>query len=365
MSLSRSTPITSTWPALPPRTMSAASEMPWQKPAQAAEMSNAAAWSVPSSWAIAVATAGRLQQVGDGGDDDAVDLAGGDAGALERLPRGGDRHHLHGLLGRGPAALLDAGALLDPLVAGVDRLDHLGVGDDPGRAVGAEAEDARRAALRWRRRAGGHQDAPSGCSRSSGWPGETEVAVLDEPLDDLAAVRAPRRWRGRARLATSPIGGAGGEHVAAGRLRRTGGRCPWRGRPPSARSAWCRSAEASPCFCDEGAGVVELVGGLEREGLDALEGALGDAGEGAGGRHLEDAGHAEVRHGLQAEVPADRAGDLADDPGEHVLAVVDDLAVLVGDQRGARVVDRHRAGEAGRGGRRRGPCGRCGTRRRR
>ena len=32
--------------------------MPWQKPAQAAEMSNAAAWLVPSSWAIAVATAG-------------------------------------------------------------------------------------------------------------------------------------------------------------------------------------------------------------------------------------------------------------------------------------------------------------------
>ena len=58
MSLSRSTPITSTWPALPPLTMSAASEMPWQKPAQAAEMSKAAARSVPSSWAIAVATAG-------------------------------------------------------------------------------------------------------------------------------------------------------------------------------------------------------------------------------------------------------------------------------------------------------------------
>ena len=49
MSESRSTPMTSTWPALPPATMSAARATPWQKPAQAAEMSNAAAWSVPSS----------------------------------------------------------------------------------------------------------------------------------------------------------------------------------------------------------------------------------------------------------------------------------------------------------------------------
>ena len=57
-SLSRSTPITSAWPALPARTMSDAMAMPWQKPAQAAEMSNAAAWLVPSSWAMAVATAG-------------------------------------------------------------------------------------------------------------------------------------------------------------------------------------------------------------------------------------------------------------------------------------------------------------------
>ena len=32
--------------------------MPWQNPAQAAEMSNAAACWVPSSWATAVATAG-------------------------------------------------------------------------------------------------------------------------------------------------------------------------------------------------------------------------------------------------------------------------------------------------------------------
>ena len=50
------------------------SARPWQKPAQAAEMSNAAAWSVPSSWAIAVAMAGVWSRWRDGRDDHAVDL---------------------------------------------------------------------------------------------------------------------------------------------------------------------------------------------------------------------------------------------------------------------------------------------------
>ena len=58
MSESRSTPITRAYLAVPVRTKSEAIATPWQKPAQAAEMSNAAALSVPSSWAIAVAMAG-------------------------------------------------------------------------------------------------------------------------------------------------------------------------------------------------------------------------------------------------------------------------------------------------------------------
>ncbi len=58
MSESRSTPTTSTCLALPARTKSLARATPWQKPAHAAEMSNAAAWLVPSSWATRVATAG-------------------------------------------------------------------------------------------------------------------------------------------------------------------------------------------------------------------------------------------------------------------------------------------------------------------
>src|SRR5215218_2376949 len=45
-----STPTTSTYSALPPVTMSPASATPWQKPAQAAEMSKAAAGVAPSWW---------------------------------------------------------------------------------------------------------------------------------------------------------------------------------------------------------------------------------------------------------------------------------------------------------------------------
>ncbi len=95
----------------------------------------------------------------------------------------------------------------------------------------------------------------------------------------------------------------------------------------------------------EVAGVVELVGRLQREGLDPLQRALGDPGQGAGGRHLEHTGDAEVAHRLQAEVPADRVRDLPHDPLQHVRPVVDDLAVAVADHRRAWVVDRDRAGE--------------------
>ena len=104
-------------------------------------MSNAAAWSVPSSWAIAVAIAGVWSMWLTVATITASIWRASIAGALEGLAGRGDRHHLDGLLRRGEPALLDAGALLDPLVAGVDRLDDLGVRDDPDRAVGADAED--------------------------------------------------------------------------------------------------------------------------------------------------------------------------------------------------------------------------------
>ena len=77
--------------------------MPWQKPAHAAEMSNAAAWSVPSSWAIAVATAGvcsRWLTVAT----TTQSICRASMPACSSACRGRlDRHQLDGLLGRWPS----------------------------------------------------------------------------------------------------------------------------------------------------------------------------------------------------------------------------------------------------------------------
>ena len=100
-------------------------------------------------------------------------------------------------------------------------------------------------------------------------------------------------------------------------------------------------------LADEVQRVGQLVGGVQGEQLDALEVALGDPGQGAGGRHLQQPGDAEVGHRRQAEVPAHRRGDLADQPAQHVAAVVDDLAVGVGEQPGPRVVGGDGPGQAG------------------
>ena len=82
-----------------------------------------------------------LQQVGDRCHDDAVDLAGLDAGALERRTGRRDTHHLDGLVRFREAALDDAGAGADPLVAGVDVLTDLGVRDDSAGTVAGDAID--------------------------------------------------------------------------------------------------------------------------------------------------------------------------------------------------------------------------------
>ena len=203
---------------------------------------------------------------------------------------------------------------------------------------------------------------PSGCRRSSGWPGETRSpsstshSMIVPPYGAVTGVssRGPDGRRSRRRGRAAALAQVGG----------------WR-KVPLAGATSIRQVGAGVDLarrrraCHERAGVVELVGGLEREGLDALHGALGDPGQGAGRRHLEQAGDAEVEHRLHAEVPADRAADLGDDPLEHLAAVVDDLAVAVGDQRGPRVVGGHRPGQRCRAPRRPGPCARCGTRRRR
>src|SRR5438128_1921163 len=57
---------------------------------------------------------------------------------------------------------------------------------------------------------------------------------------------------------------------------------------------------------------VGRAGDGEDLGVAALPLALGQAGQRAGGRELDGGGDAEVAHGGQAGVEADRAGDLAD-----------------------------------------------------
>src|SRR5918997_1953959 len=120
-----------------------------------------------------------LVQVGDRGHDDRVDLSWLDSGPLQRGAGGGDRHHLDGLVGAGPAPLDDPGPGPDPLVAGVDHRDDLGVVDHPARPVAADAQDGRGLGTR------GEVEhvhlltsvasalSTMGWRRSSGWPGET------------------------------------------------------------------------------------------------------------------------------------------------------------------------------------------------
>ena len=88
--------------------------------------------------------AGREGVVRGGGrEHDQVDPLGADAGVGERRGGGGPGE-IGGQLALGrDVALADAGALDDPGIAGVDRAGELVVGDDPGRQIGAAANDAR------------------------------------------------------------------------------------------------------------------------------------------------------------------------------------------------------------------------------
>ena len=73
--------------------------------------------------------------------DDQVDLGGVDAGIGDRgLGRleADDRGRL--VIGS-DVALADAGALDDPLVAGVDLLSEFGIGNDAGGQIGAATDD--------------------------------------------------------------------------------------------------------------------------------------------------------------------------------------------------------------------------------
>ena len=148
----------------------------------------------------------------------------------------------------------------------------------------------------------GHQWVASGWSRRRGCPGETRSPSstshsTTEPPCGASDVDAVAQAGDRADR------GTGRQHVALGGLggqveRALGGGDD---HPPRRRGLDHRRLAV---LVAELAGVVELVGRLEREGLDALQRALRDAGERAGGRHLQDAGDAEVAHGLAGRGPS-------------------------------------------------------------
>jgi hypothetical protein len=84
----------------------------------------------------------REGHVGRGrGDDDQVDVGGGLAGVGQGASRGLDGQVAGRLVVARLVALADAGALLDPLVAGVDDLGQVGVGDDLLGQIGTDAGD--------------------------------------------------------------------------------------------------------------------------------------------------------------------------------------------------------------------------------
>src|SRR5690606_3065557 len=78
---------------------------------------------------------------GGGGADDEVDVDGIDAGADQSLPRCGDAEVGCQLAVGRNVASPDAGALANPLVARVDDLGQIGVGQHAFRQIGADAAD--------------------------------------------------------------------------------------------------------------------------------------------------------------------------------------------------------------------------------
>ena len=142
------------------------------------------------------------------------------------------------------AALLDAGAVLDPLVAGVDAVDDLGVGDDAAGAGSRRSPARRRTAFR--------RSESMRCP--SGFPLRTHRRVQPDQAADRGRPgrRPPRAIRRSCRRAgRSPGSRADGNRADAGlpvdstsSVGSAGGRCPCPARPASARSGWRRSWEA-------------------------------------------------------------------------------------------------------------------------
>src|SRR5699024_3251762 len=97
----------------------------------------------------------------------------------------------------------------------------------------------------------------------------------------------------------------------------------------------------------QGAGGVEIVGGVEVRQGDALELALGQPGEGPGGRELDHRGDTAIAQGRHAGLPVDGGGDLVHDQLEVPGAGADHLPACVRDQRHGRIVGGQARGEGG------------------
>ncbi len=115
--------------------------------------------------------------------------------------------------------------------------------------------------------------------------------------------------------------------------------CRRTGRPAARQveAALSGSCTGSACLATNSRAASSWSGVLSAKSLHALEVPLGDAGQRAGRRHLEDAGDAQFAHGVHAKVPADRVGDLPHDPVHDLAAGADHPAVAVGDVAHPRV----------------------------
>jgi len=77
----------------------------------------------------------------DGGDEDGLDLGGVNAAAAQAVARGLGGEVAGGYALVHDVALMDAGALDDPLVVGGDHLLEVGVGEKAGRNVSSYRRD--------------------------------------------------------------------------------------------------------------------------------------------------------------------------------------------------------------------------------
>ena len=136
----------------------------------------------------------------------------------------------------------------------------------------------------------GRPRSPSSTSHSTTWPPCGAVTLVSSRG---AGDRADRARRGRARRRPAASGARW--------------KVPLAGRPASARSGWCRSARPRRA-CRTNARASSSWSGVLRANVSTpFMARLAMPVRVPAGRHLEDAGDAEVEHRLHAEVPADRA----------------------------------------------------------